>query len=381
MVTVPNDSPSTPTPDDAPQAELVEGPAALNARRATVLKSVVAEHIATGQPVGSGHLAGVEGLDVSSATIRSEMSALERDGFLTHPHTSAGRIPTDRGYRFFVDTLPAPSLPEPRVTQVRQFFDSARGEIEQMLTETARLLSNLTDYAAVVVAPGVEGGVIRSLQLVALGPGPTIPDDGSGVVDSTNVLVIVVLANGAVEKNHTFLRGTVPESHLNAAGAHLAGQVVGRSFDAAWTAPMLRASDDRVQAICESAIAALRPLVGDPDVDGVFVGGAARMASAFETVSTIRQVLTVLEEHYVVVNLLREAVDRSQRVSIGAEHGNDQAFESLLSCSVVAAPYVVDGQQVGTIGILGPTRMDYARARAAVAEVSGRLSGRLSPGT
>ena len=135
-----------------------------------------------------------------------------------------------------------------------------------------------------------------------------------------------------------------------------------------------------MQSICQAAINALRPLVGDPEVDGVFVGGAARMASAFETVSTIRQVLTVLEEHYVVVNLLREAIDRSQRVSIGAEHGTDLAFESLLSCSVVAAPYVVDGQQVGTIGILGPTRMDYARARAAVAEVSGRLSGRLSPG-
>ena len=352
--------------------------AALNSRRATVLNVVVAEHIATGQPVGSGHLAGVDGLDVSSATIRSEMSALEREGFLTHPHTSAGRIPTDRGYRYFVETLPVPSLAESKVVQVRQFFDGARGEIEQLLTETSRLLSNLTDYAAVVIAPPGEAATVRSMQLVSLGSGGNLPDDGTGHAESTNVLVMVVLANGAVEKVQSLFRGDVGDAHLAAASAHLAGQAGGRVFDQTFWSKMLRASDERVQAICEAAIEAVKPLVAQPDADGVFVGGAARMAGAFDAVSTIRQVLTVLEEQYVVVNLLREAVDRSQRISIGAEHGADLAFEALLSCSVVASPYVVDGQQVGTIGVLGPTRMDYARARAAVSEVSARLSARLS---
>jgi heat-inducible transcriptional repressor len=364
-------------PKGSSEADPTAVEAGLQARRATVLTTVVAEHIATGQPIGSGHLAGVEGLDVSSATIRSEMSALERDGYLTHPHTSAGRVPTDRGYRFFVDTLPVQLLAEPKVVQVRQFFDGARGEIEQLLTETSRLLSNLTDYAAVVIAPGPEGSAIRSMQVVSLGPGPTLPDNGTGTVESTNVLVIVVLANGAVEKQQTFLRGLMPETHLSAASAHLSGQAAGRVFDANWSATMLRASDERVQAICEAAVEALRPVVAEREGDGVFVGGAARMAGAFDAVATIRQVLTVLEEQYVVVNLLREAVDRSQRVSIGAEHGNDLAFEALLSCSVVAAPYLVDGQHAGTIGVLGPTRMDYAKARAAVSEVSARLSARL----
>jgi heat-inducible transcriptional repressor len=364
-------------PKGGNEADPTVAESGLQTRRATVLNTVVAEHIATGQPIGSGHLAGVEGLDVSSATIRSEMSALERDGYLTHPHTSAGRIPTDRGYRFFVDTLPVQALSEPKVVQVRQFFDGARGEIEQLLTETSRLLSNLTDYAAVVIAPGPEGSTIRSMQVVSLGPGPSMPDDGSGVFESTSVLVIVVLANGVVEKQQTLLRGLVPETHLAAASAHLAGQAAGRVFDANWSATMLRASDERVQAICEAAVDALRPVVAEREGDDVFVGGAARMAGAFDAVTTIRQVLTVLEEQYVVVNLLREAVDRSQRVSIGAEHGNDQAFEALLSCSVVAAPYLVDGQHAGTIGVLGPTRMDYAKARAAVSEVSARLSARL----
>ncbi len=367
----------SPAPDPAISAP-PDPASTLNSRRATVLNVVVAEHIATGQPVGSGHLAGVDGLDVSSATIRSEMSALEREGFLTHPHTSAGRIPTDRGYRYFVETLPVPSLAEPKVMQVRHFFDGARGEIEQLLTETSRLLSNLTDYAAVVIAPPGVGAVVRSMQLVSLGPGPTLPDDGSGVVESTNVLVMVVLANGSVEKVQSLFRGDVGDAHLAAASAHLAGQLTGRSFDHGFGGALLRASDDRVQTICDAAIEAIKPVVTHADADGVFVGGAARMAGAFDAVSTIRQVLTVLEEQYVVVNLLREAVDRSQRISIGVEHGADVAFESLLSCSVVAAPYLVDGQQVGTIGVLGPTRMDYARARAAVSEVSARLSARLT---
>ena len=350
----------------------------LNHRRATVLNAVVAEHISSGQPIGSGHLAGVDGLDVSSATIRSEMSSLERDGYLTHPHTSAGRIPTDRGYRYFVDTLPAAGLVGPRVTQVQQFFDGTQGEIEHLLIETSRLLSNLTNYAAVVVAPGAEGASIRSIQLIALGPGPSLADDGSGIVESTNALVIVVLSNGAVEKTQVFFRGLVPEAHFMAASAHLAGQVVGRIFDTGWASSILRAADDRVQTLCVASIQALGPLVSDHDAEGVFVGGAARMAGAFDAVSTIRQVLTVLEEQYVVVNLLREAVDRSQQVSIGAEHGADQAYESLLSCSVVAAPFLVDGQHMGTIGILGPTRMDFARARAAVSDVSSRLSARFT---
>ena len=364
-------------PKGSPESDPSTSEGGLAARRATVLNTVVAEHIATGQPIGSGHLAGIDGLDVSSATIRSEMSALERDGYLTHPHTSAGRIPTDRGYRFFVDTLPVQALAEPKVSQVRHFFDGARGEIEQLLTETSRLLSNLTDYAAVVIGPGPEGSAIRTMQVVSLGSGPTLPDNGSGIIDSTSVLVIAVLANGTVEKQQAYLRGSVPESHLAAASAHLVGQAAGRIFDANWSSTVLRASDERIQSICESAVEALRPVVAEREGDDVFVGGAARMAGAFDAVATIRQVLMVLEEQYVVVNLLREAVDRSQRVSIGAEHGADHAFEALLSCSVVAAPYLVDGQHAGTIGVLGPTRMDYSKARAAVSEVSARLSARL----
>src|SRR5947207_12224168 len=143
----------------------------LDDRKAAVLRAVVREYIETAQPVGSTHVARTTDLGVSPATVRNEMALLERDGYLTQPHTSAGRVPTDKGYRFFVDQLTTPgALPPVQRQQVREFFARAHGEIEQMLHDTSRLLSNLTDYAAVIVAPALEGAVVRSVQLVGLTP-------------------------------------------------------------------------------------------------------------------------------------------------------------------------------------------------------------------
>src|SRR5439155_26846374 len=143
----------------------------LDDRKAAILRVVVEEYIETAQPVGSSHVAAVPDLSVSSATVRNEMAVLERDGYLVQPHTSAGRIPTDKGYRFFVDSIvePGPLGPAQR-QQIKEFFAKAHGELEQMLQDTSRLLSGLTDYAAVVVAPSHEVATIRSAQLVGLAP-------------------------------------------------------------------------------------------------------------------------------------------------------------------------------------------------------------------
>ena len=127
----------------------------LDERKSAILRAVVEEYIETAQPVGSGHVAAAHGVDVSSATVRNEMAGLEAEGFLRQPHTSAGRVPTEKGYRFFVDHLRRPArLPAPSAEEVRAFFARAHGEVEQMLAETSRLLSNLTNLTSVVVAPG-----------------------------------------------------------------------------------------------------------------------------------------------------------------------------------------------------------------------------------
>jgi heat-inducible transcriptional repressor len=127
----------------------------LDERKSAILRAVVEEYIDTAQPVGSSHVANAPGVDVSSATVRNEMAGLEADGYLRQPHTSAGRVPTEKGYRFFVDHLRRPArLPGPSAEEVRDFFARAHGEAEQMLAQTSRLLSNLTNLTGVVVAPG-----------------------------------------------------------------------------------------------------------------------------------------------------------------------------------------------------------------------------------
>ncbi len=331
----------------------------LDERKTAILRAVVQEYISTAQPVGSGHVAAAPGVRVSPATVRNEMAVLEQEGFLAQPHTSAGRVPTDKGYRFFVDHLAHPGrLDAARAHEVRAFFDSAHGALEQMLHETSRLLSRLTDYAAVVVGPPHEGATLRSVQLVSLSP--------------RAVLLVSVLSNGSVEDQHLEPDDEASEATVNAASAHLAGHVIGRAPTAVTSVP--RTGDPAVDDLCSQAV---RALSGSGRADDlVYVGGAANMAAAFDAVDVVRNVLQTLEQQYVVVSLLRDVLHRGLSVAIGAEHG----VEPLVACSVVVAPYIVEGEPIGTIGVLGPTRMNYPHALAAVDVVSERLGRRLSDG-
>ena len=332
----------------------------LDDRKAAILRVVVEEYIETAQPVGSSHVAAVPDLSVSSATVRNEMAVLEREGYLVQPHTSAGRIPTDKGYRFFVDSIPGPGPLGPvQRQQIKDFFAKAHGELEQMLHDTSRLLSGLTDYAAVVVAPSHEVATIRSAQLVGLAP--------------KVALLVVVLSNGVVEKRTVELDQETGDERVAAASSRLASHLTGR------TLLDLGQPNPTGDAITDELVAkAIASLTGghDDELDHVFVGGASRMAAAFDTVNTVRQVLTILEQQYVVVSLLRDVLDRGLSVAIGAEHG----VESLAECSVVVAPYTVEGEPAGTVGVLGPTRMNYPQALAAVAVVSKRLGAHLTEG-
>jgi heat-inducible transcriptional repressor len=332
----------------------------MDERRAAILRAVVEGYIETAQPVGSATVAREAALNVSPATIRNEMVALEQDGYLIQPHTSAGRIPTDKGYRQFVDSfLPAPGpLDLGRRQQVSSFFAKAHGALEDMLQSTTRLLSNLTDYAAVVVGPSRDDAKIRSVQLVGLA--------------SHTALVVVVLDNGVVEKATIDLADELGDERVAIASAHLASCLVGSTLGDATTGA---SGDAQLDDVCTAAITALRA-VHSEEPSPVFVGGTARMAAAFEAVDTVREVLTTLEQQYVVVGLLRDVLDRGLSVSIGAEHNLD----SLAECSIVVYPYEVEGQRAGTIGVLGPTRMHYPEALAAVAVVSKRLGRHLTEG-
>jgi heat-inducible transcriptional repressor len=332
----------------------------LEERRAAILRAVVEGYIETAQPVGSSHVARREGIGVSPATIRNDMVALEQEGYLAQPHTSAGRVPTDKGYRFFVDSFAGTGqLETAKQQQIKSFFATAHGALEDMLHSTSQLLSSLTDYAAVVVGPPHEQATIRSVQLVGLG--------------GRTALLVAVLSNGVVEKAMVDLAEDAGEERVSAATAHLSKCLVGGTLA---DLPALSQSGDGVlDDMCAAAVRALQA-GHQQDVDHVYMGGASRMATAFDAVDTVRRVLGTLEQQYVVVGLLRDVLDRGLSVAIGAEHG----LEPLAECSVIVAPYEVEGETAGTIGLLGPTRMHYPQALAAVAVVSQRLGRRLSEG-
>lgn len=332
----------------------------LDARKAAILRRVVAEHIVSGEPVGSQQVVKDEAIDVSPATVRADMAALERDGYLTHPHTSAGRVPTDLGYRYFVDHLDSNEVLDPiSAERVAEFFTRAHRELDSMLRDTSRLLSALTDYAAVVVGPAHEDLLVRSVLVTRLAPAVA--------------MVVAVLSNGVVEKQVFDLDEETTDEEIERANRELRQQCTGQVFSRLSVTPGSGAPKvDQIVACCLEAFTKDHSDLIEPA--DVYIGGTSTMARQFSAVDTVQEILSILEQSLVVVTLLSEVVAKGNSVSIGTEN----EVESLAECSLVVAPYRVDDEVVGTIGVLGPTRMNYPQALSAVAAVSKHLGDQLA---
>ncbi len=330
----------------------------LDERKAAILRAVIEEYIDTAQPVGSSAVVAAADVRVSPATVRNDMAVLENEGYLTQPHTSAGRVPTEKGYRHFVDNLDVAQLATDERRQVAAFFGQMRGEIEGVMRDTAGLLANLTDYAAVVVDDAEEAVQVRTIQLV-------------GLTDQV-VLVIVVLANGQVTKQTIELDEPYDDDQLADAATQLRAAFEGRALaDAVSLETTGRAPVDELAAVAHAAVTA-----EGSDHGRVYVDGTSRVVNAFHAVESVGRVLTILEQQLVVVSLLADVLDRGLTVAIGSETG----VAPLAECSLVVSPYEIDGEHAGSIAVLGPTRMNYQQALSAVAAVSHQLGNRLSEG-
>lgn len=330
----------------------------LDERKTAILRAVVQEYVASGQPVGSTHIANLPSVKVSSATVRNEMSALEQEGYLAQPHTSAGRIPTDKGYRHFVDSITPESLvADAQATQVGEFFSAAHGRLEDLLRHTTTLLANITHHTAVVVGPEVEATTVRAVHISRVTP--------------RTATVVMVMSNHGVENETIQISDDISDDHISMSVSHLAKFLVGKSLGEIESIPS--SNDAHVDAVCYATLNALSRHRKDKPV---FVGGAASLASAFDAVDVVRDVLATIEQQFVVVSLLQDLLDRGLSVAIGAEHG----IEQLSACSVIVAPVVADGETIGSVGVLGPTRMNYPQALNTVEVVSEQLGRRISEG-
>ncbi len=332
----------------------------LDPRKAAVLRAIVEAHIATAQPVGSQTVARSRGLGVSSATVRNEMTVLERDGYITAPHTSAGRIPTDRGYRYFVDHFTRPSGLRANERQaVADFFSvfvSAHRVLEDVLHETSQLLARVSAHTAVVVGPHVESASIRTVKLVRLHP--------------SVVLALAVLSNGHVEKCLVDVDENLSDGSVSSAATALDCALGGKTWAAVpAVGPTGDVAVDRLTGEVRDVFAQRSAAEHN---EPVYVGGASWLAAdheAFPSTSSAARLLELLEHQSDVVTLLRELLEFGPTVRIGSEN----LIDELRDCSLVVAPFHVEGEPVGTVGVLGPTRMDYSRALAAVDAVSKQL--------
>lgn len=333
----------------------------LDARRRILLRAVVEEHVRTAEPVGSEHAALRGRLQVSPATIRSALASMEELGLLTHPHTSAGRIPTDRGYRVYVDMLPKA---DPLSTSARQRMRRRLGDPAEepgdAANEAARVLTGMTGYASVVAAPGIHEQMFASLHLVPLG--------------ERRALAVIATDAGALQGRSIELpEGVVPDAleHLSRAITHrLQGSRVG-DLTHQRLEQVLGEASHHYRWLEEVKAWLWRDLARDGR-PRIRVAGARHLLAEPEFKSPVRatRLFEALEDESVLEGVLAAVPEEGVWILIGEENPHEQ----LRACSLVMAAYRAGDRRGGTVGILGPTRMRYRSAVTAVRCVAEGLS-------
>jgi heat-inducible transcriptional repressor len=330
-------------------------------RKLAVLRAIVEDYVATEEPVGSKALVERHGLGVSPATVRNDMAALEEEGFITQPHTSAGRVPTDKGYRLFVDrltTVKPMTVAEKRA--IATLLDGAV-DLDDVVQRSVRLLSQLTRQVAVMQYPTLSASTVRHVELVALTP--------------TRLLVVLILSTGRVEQRLVEVDTPVGDDDLARLRSGLLHAAVGeRLRDAAAALHVLDPGPDGPSSATTAAVvAALVDAMSDHrSEERVVVGGTANLARYGDSFDTaVRPLLEALEEHVVLLKLLGEATGGG---TVTVRIGHEGPYQELSSTSVVATGYGPSEQALATLGIVGPTRMDYPGTMAAVRAVARYVS-------
>lgn len=336
----------------------------LNERASQVLKSLIETHVADGLPVGSRTLARVSGLDVSAATIRNIMSDLEDEGYIDSPHTSAGRVPTTAGYRVFIDSLlQVAPIDEKSVNAFRSQLNQASNS-QGLVQSASDMISKITSMAGIVTLPRLEGTVLRQVEFLKL--------------SDRRVLAVLVLSNGDVQNRVLRLDREYERSELEQAANYLTQHFSGIGLSQArerLVEDLQRLKVD-MDSLMESVIDLGQRVLGDEPVgepEGFVLAGETRLMDYDELsdVERLRQLFDAFHHKGDILHVLERCLSaESLQIYIGQESGN----EALDHCSLVTAPYSVDGRVLGVLGVIGPTRMAYERVIPMV-DVTARLLG------
>jgi heat-inducible transcriptional repressor len=337
----------------------------LDPRAQTLLKTLIERYIVEGQPVGSRTLSKYSGLELSPATIRNVMADLEELGFIASPHTSAGRIPTPRGYRLFVDTLLTVRPLDP------QHISNIRGALlpdapQRVISHASQMVSELTHFAGVVIAPRRQAPRIRQIEFLSL--------------TETRILLIIVTADGEVQNRILLTQRPYTPSELVEAANYLTQHFAGLDF-----MQIRRRVQDELKQL-RSDMTELMSAAADAGAEAAseatqqyVISGEKNLLDSTDlstNMARLRQLFDLFEQRTGLMQLL-DLSTRAEGVHVFI--GGESGIAPLDECSVVAAPYEVDGQVVGTIGVIGPTRMAYERVIPIVDITARLLSSALSP--
>jgi heat-inducible transcriptional repressor len=330
-------------------------------RRLAVLRAIVEDYVSTREPVGSKALVERHRLGVSPATVRNDMAALEEEGLIAQPHTSAGRIPTDKGYRFFVDRLTQIKPMTAAERRAISTFLEGANDLDDVIQRSVRVLAQLTQQVAIVQYPTLARSTVRHIELVALSP--------------SRLLIVLILSTGRVEQRVLELPREVDGDSLADLRSRILHAAVGERITEAANA--LGALPDQVgpaerTQLALIAAALVEAMSNERHDERVVVGGTANLArfgDGFD--KSIKPMLEALEEHVVLLKLLGEATSSD---SITVRIGHEGPYQELATTSVVATGYGPGEEAVGSLGIVGPTRMDYPGSMAAVRAVARYVS-------
>jgi heat-inducible transcriptional repressor len=332
----------------------------LTERQKTVLLLIIRDYIDSAQPVGSKRLVEHYHLDLSTATIRNEMSVLTELGYLRQPHTSAGRVPTEEGYRYFVSQMMHNTeLPVSVQQTISHQFYQARADVDQWMTLAASILAHQSQGVSVVTAPHAEQSRYKHVELIS--------------TQGRQVLMVLVLVGGEVSQQILTLAEPVSQERLSQTAAHLNGLLAGLAADSIATLPARPDSLDQdiLLLIQQDMRRAAERVSGE-----IYTDGLTNVLSEpeFAESDDARRALKLFEERSTLQNLLARTTTQSNVGGLQVLIGGEGEWEELRQCSMVLARYGVPGMATGTLGVLGPMRMAYARTIPTVRYVAGLLS-------
>jgi heat-inducible transcriptional repressor len=331
----------------------------LTERQKAILALIIREYIQSAQPVGSKALLNRYGLELSSATIRNEMAALSEMGYLRQPHTSAGRIPTEEGYRYFVGELMGHTeLPRNTRRTISHQFYQVRNQADQWMRLAASVLANQSQAASLVTAPQTHQARFKHIELIE--------------IRGRQVLMVLVLAGGEVRQQMLTLAEPVTQDQLSAAAARISALCQGMDREAILTlAQPADPLDADVLTLVQDEMRAMGALSGEVYRDGLI---NVLAEPEFAEANNARKALRVLEERSVLEDLLNQTVMTSEVGVVQVLIGGEDTWEELADCSVVLARYGAPELATGMLGVLGPVRMRYGNTISAVRFVAGLLS-------